>query len=89
MEYEVVISDDAKYHIEQFRKSGQKIITKKIDDLLKELKIHPKTGTGHPEQLKGLPGRWSRRITGKHRLIYKIQEEVVVVIVLSAFGHYD
>jgi toxin YoeB len=50
---------------------------------------HPTTGTGHPEPLKGKPeGRWSRRITDKHRLVYRIYEDTVVVLVLSAYGHY-
>ena len=88
MEYNVIVSDKLKKHIENFRKSGQKILIKKIDDLLKELKLHPKTGTGKPEQLKGYPNRWSRRITDKHRLVYEIYDDVVVVLVLSAYGHY-
>jgi toxin YoeB len=45
---------------------------------------------GHPEPLKGKPeGRWSREITKKHRLIYRIFETEVYVDVLSAYGHYD
>lgn len=56
---------------------------------LQELAEHPKTGTGHPEQLKGMPeGRWSRRISKKHRMVYRIFDTEVVVLVLSAFGHY-
>ena len=62
---------------------------KKFLTFLTELEQHPKTGTGHPEPLKGKPeGRWSRRITEKHRLVYRIYEDTVVVLVLSAYGHY-
>jgi len=51
--------------------------------------LHPHTGTGHPEQLKGdRTGQWSRTITKKHRLIYEIFETEVHVDVLSAYGHY-
>lgn len=58
--------------------------------LLAELKSHPHTGTGHPEQLKGgSPDLWSRRITQKHRLVYEIHDLEVIVLVLSAYGHYD
>lgn len=57
---------------------------------LNELAEHPKTGTGHPEPLRGMPeGRWSRRISKKHRLVYRIFDSEVLVLVLSAFGHYD
>lgn len=62
---------------------------KKLDGLIYELKEHPTTGTGHPEQLKGdKVGKWSRHITSKHRLIYEIKEDVVIVNVLAAYGHY-
>jgi toxin YoeB len=47
------------------------------------------TGTGKPEQLKhyNIP-TWSRRITEKHRLIYRIEENKIMVLVLSFWGHY-
>ncbi|HRN44897.1 MAG TPA: type II toxin-antitoxin system YoeB family toxin [Flavobacterium sp.] len=32
---------------------------------------------------------WSRRINDKHRLIYRIESEKVIVLVLSLWGHYD
>ena len=63
---------------------------KKVGKLIEELKLHPATGTGHPEQLKGdRCGQWSRMITKKHRLVYEIIENEVHVDILSAYGHYD
>lgn len=60
-----------------------------LDDFLNRVR-HPRTGTGHPEQLKGdRSGQWSRHITQKHRLIYTINDHVVTVLVLTAYGHYD
>jgi len=51
--------------------------------------VHPRTGTGQPEKLKhDLEGLYSRRINRKHRLVYNIKEEIVTVIVLSAYSHY-
>ena len=42
------------------------------------------------EPLKGKPEkRWSRQITKKHRLVYRIFEHEIYVEVLSAYGHYD
>ena len=62
---------------------------KKVTKLLNELAEHPQTGTGHPEQLKGnRSNQWSRRITEKHRLVYEILDTEVVVLVLTAYGHY-
>lgn len=61
----------------------------KLAKLLDELRAHPKTGTGQVEPLKGYGGTvFSRRITKEHRLVYKIYEDTVVVLVLSVFGHY-
>ena len=61
----------------------------KLAKLLDELKEHPRTGTGQVEQLKGYDGTvYSRRITQEHRLVYKIYDDVIEVLVLSAFGHY-
>ena len=63
---------------------------KKVVAFIEELKEHPKTGTGHPEPLKGKPeGRWSRQISKKHRLVYRIYETEVVVLVIAAYGHYE
>ena len=45
----------------------------KINYLIKEIKRDPFKGKGKPEPLKGnLAGYWSRRITGEHRLVYRV-----------------
>jgi toxin YoeB len=42
--------------------------------LIEDARRHPFTGLGKPEALKGdLSGWWSRRITGEHRLVYRVQ----------------
>ena len=54
-----------------------------------ELAEHPRTGTGHPEPLiSGNSVTFSRRISGKDRLIYDIYDDVVTVLILSMEGHY-
>lgn len=73
----------------QLAKSEPKVF-KKVQKFLKELEEHPKTGLDHPELLKGQPeGRWSREFSKKHRLVYRIYDTEVVVLVISAYGHYD
>ena len=58
--------------------------------LIAELYEHPRTGTGKPEPLSGdRSGQWSHRITKKHRLVYEIHDVEVIVLVLTAYGHYD
>ena len=71
------------------RKSDPSAFRKAVN-LLNELMEHPTTGTGHPHPLSGdRTGQWSRSITKKHRLVYQINECEVIVLVLSAYGHYD
>ena len=61
--YKIVYSPKAIEDLLKLRRSepaAYKIVGKFID----ELKEHPKTGTGHPEPLKGdRAGQWSRTIT--------------------------
>ena len=90
MRYEVELTEDALKGIKQLKKGGEVKKKKKLNSLLSELEEHPTTGTGKPEQLRGnLSGKWSRRITDKHRLIYEVWEDVVKVIVLRTYGHYE
>ena len=45
----------------------------RINTLLAEIRRQPFKGLGKPEPLKGnLAGWWSRRITGEHRLVYRV-----------------
>jgi toxin YoeB len=56
-------------------------LLKKLNSLIKEIESTPYTGSGKPEPLKyNLGGWWSRRITQEHRLIYKIEEETIVIL---------
>ena len=90
MSYTIVLTEIAISDIEKHIKAGDKKVLIKIDKLLSELREHPFKGTGKPEKLKHYETTtWSRRITDKHRLIYRIQEEKVIILVLSFWGHYN
>lgn len=87
--YEIEYQEQALLDIAKLKKD-EPASYKKVVSFIQELKEHPKTGTGHPEPLKGRPeGRWSRQISKKHRLVYRIYETEVVVLVITAYGHYD
>ena len=87
--YYIDFSDRAELGLAKLKKSEPKAFNKVLK-LLEELQDHPKIGTGHPEPLKGnRSNQWSRHITDKHRLIYEIRDTEVIVIVISAYGHYD
>jgi toxin YoeB len=89
MIYKVTPTSEAEADLVRLAKNEPKAFAK-AQRFIEELKVHPKTGTGHPEPLKGKPeGRWSREITKKHRLVYRIFETEVLVLVLSSYGHYN
>ena len=89
MPYKVRTQTQADEDLARLAKNEPKAFLK-AQRFLEELREHPKTGLGHPEPLKGKPeGRWSREITKKHRMVYRIFETEVVVLVISAYGHYD
>lgn len=75
MNYRIELTSEAEQDIERHKKAGDRKVLVKIDKLLNELREHPTVGTGKPEKLKyyNTP-TWARRITGKHRLIYRIQD---------------
>lgn len=89
MMFELRYTEESKSHLAKLAKSEPKLFQKAVR-FLEELREHPKTGLGHPEPLKGKPeGRWSREISKKHRLVYRIFETEVIVLVLTAYGHYE
>ncbi len=65
-----------------------KAVFGKLEALLKETARTPFTGAGKPEPLKGnRAGWWSRRITDEHRLVYRIENGILVIY--SCMGHYE
>jgi toxin YoeB len=88
---EVIYSPKALEDLKYWKKSGNKIIQKRITALIEAIQQNPYEGIGKPEPLKyNLSGAWSRRITKEHRLVYEINErhEIVILDILSLKGHY-
>lgn len=87
--YKIRLSKEADKGLAKLYKSEPKAYDKAIR-LLEEIGISPYHGTGKPEALKGtLAGAWSRRITQRHRLVYKVYEDKIAILVLQTYGHYD
>lgn len=90
MGYVLKYSTTAKKDLAKHVKSGNKALISKISKILKELKNTPYKGIGKPERLKyDLSGYWSRRLNQEHRIVYKVEENIVTVIIVSAMGHYE
>lgn len=87
MDYKFYWEVKALKEFEYFLKYDQKISVK-ITRLLEDIKLHPYTGIGKPEALKNnLSGYWSRRITKEHRLVYKVENGIIIIIASCRF-HY-
>ncbi len=88
--FRVEVTKVAHQDIEKHKKSGNKISIKNIARILIDLTENPYEGFGNPEPLKyEYSGFWSRRINQKDRLIYRVEEDIVTVFVISAMGHYS
>lgn len=89
MKYEIEFSLEAQKVVKKFKKSNPNSY-KKLYNLLPELERHPRTGSGHPEALKGFNNiRYSRRLSGQDRVVYDIHDDVISVFIIKVEGHYD
>ena len=57
-----------------------KSILKRINVLIKDLQRSPFEGIGKPEPLRhALSGFWSRRINDEHRIVYRVDGDVLFI----------
>ncbi|MBK6282857.1 MAG: Txe/YoeB family addiction module toxin [Draconibacterium sp.] len=62
-----------------WQKTDKKMLNK-VNELIKSCERTPFDGIGKPEPLKdNLKGFWSRRIDNEHRLVYKIEDENLII----------
>ena len=86
--YRITFTEDAKKDVKKLDKKAPRTIPK-LAKLLEELKKHPAAGTGQIELIKYYKEKtYSRRISHAHRLVYRIDDDEQVVIILSCYGHY-
>lgn len=65
-----------------------KKMLQKINELIKYIERNPFDGKGKPEPLKyDLSGFWSRRIDREHRLVYRFENNEILIY--SCKYHYD
>ncbi len=68
--------EDLRYWVDTDRKKALKII-----DLVEASLKSPFEGVGKPEPLRhALAGCWSRRIDQEHRLVYRVEKNVLTVL---------
>ncbi len=68
--------------------STDRKILQRVNEVIRDTLRTPFDGIGKPEPLKGnLKGWWSRRITQEHRLIYRVDGDVLVI--MHCRFHYE
>mgnify|MGYP003299724592 FL=1 len=70
------------------RLQSDKRLLKRANEILKDIDRNGYSGIGKPEPLKGdFSGYWSRRIDECHRIVYKIQGDVVYIAYCGTHYH--
>ncbi len=83
----IVFSPEALRQLDEWKRTHPKIAIK-IVALITSISETPFSGIGKPEPLKfNLKGKWSRRISEEHRLVYEVTEQEIKII--SCKFHYD
>jgi toxin YoeB len=82
----LIFSDNAWEDYLYFQTQDKKTL-KRINLLIKEIQREPFEGIGKPEGLKhALSGYWSRRINQEHRIVYKVENDDLLIAQLR--HHY-
>ena len=75
----VIFSEHALQEYLVWQKTDRSMV-KRINALIREIPRTPFEGIGKPERLQhALSGYWSRRITDEHRIVFKVEGDVVLI----------
>ncbi len=62
-----------------WQKADKKTLNR-INELIRDIKRNKYQGIGKPEPLRhNLAGYWSRRINSEHRIVYKIEDNSILI----------
>lgn len=62
-----------------WQETDRQMVTR-INRLIREIQREPFSGIGKPEPLKhAFQGYWSRRINDEHRIVYKVQDDSLLI----------
>jgi len=87
--YTIKFDRKAEKVVAKWKKSNPNLF-KKLRNVLEDIMQHPRSGIGHPEALVGGGDiTWSRHITAHDRIIYRIHDKEIYVVVVEIEGHYN
>ena len=88
--YRIVFTREAQQQYRHFVTSGNVKLVERINKLIADIAEHPYTGIGKPEALRfSLAGKWSRRINHEHRIVYTVNDQTIIVTILTMRYHYS
>jgi toxin YoeB len=83
----IAFEETAFQHFTEWASTDKKLY-QRIVNLIKDILRQPYAGIGKPEALKHeFSGYWSRRINDEHRLVYKVDDDTVIIA--SCKYHYS
>lgn len=86
MALQIAFSTTGWRHFQELMATDRKLFLRTMD-LIDAVSRDPFAGIGKPEPLKHqLAGCWSRRINDRHRLVYRVDGQVLTV--LACMYHY-
>lgn len=75
----LIFSENAWDDYLYWQRTDKKVL-KRINQLISDIQRSPFEGIGKPEPLKhALSGYWSRRIDSEHRIVYRTDDNAVLI----------
>lgn len=75
----LIFSEHAWADYLHWQKTDRKTL-KRINELIRDIQRNKYEGIGKPEPLKhALSGYWSRRINSEHRIVFKIENDSILI----------
>ncbi len=75
----LIFSEHAWADYLHWQKTDKKTL-KRVNQLIRDIQRNKYEGIGKPEPLKhALAGYWSRRINAEHRVVYKIENDSILI----------
>lgn len=75
----LIFADEAWEDYLYWQKQDRRMV-ERINKLIAETQRDPFVGIGKPEALKhALAGFWSRRISDEHRMVYRVEDDALLI----------
>lgn len=82
--------EDAAWDDYLYWQQTDKAMLRRVNFLIRDIQRQPFSGIGKPEPLKfTFSGYWSRRIDDQHRVVYKVDDDEIIIAQLRGITTED